>query len=469
MGIINNVKRWLGMLFKSKARNVFDVRSVESDVMQRFIEKCANIYQGKPEWLEEDIKTINFAKTICEEYGKLTMLATSIKVDGSPRAEWLQEQIDNVYFKLREWIEYASAYGTVILKPNGETIDLVLPSRFMVTNEKDGDITGVVFHNSERSNDGKTVYTRLEYHRFVDDTYVITNKCYQGISENDLSKEINIEDSPWKGLKEEVGIIDIDRPLYAVLKTPVANNIDINSPLGMPMFAQVIEELKDLDVAYSRKSEEIYDSQRTTLLDSDRLPIVGENVQLATKAPEQAWSNTSRKLRLPRFVRNVEGGKPEDFYQDIIPVLQTTERSVGIDTLLSQIGFKCGFSNGYFVFNQKTGMVTATQVESDDRRTLNTIKDIRDKFESCLDDLIYALDKFADLYGLAPQGTYEVNYDFGELTYNREEDRLRWWQYVQAGRVPAWMYFTKFEGMTEDEARQMQIEVEATNSLFMAE
>lgn len=469
MGIIKNLKRWLNMVFKGKAKNTFNVKSAESPEMMRFVEMCSDIYRGIPNWLENDVKTINFAKTLCEEYGRLTMLATSIKIDGSARANWLQEQIDKVYYNLRKWVEYATAYGTIILKPNGNSIDLVLPSHFMITNEDDGVVTGVVFYNSAVSNDGKVFYTRLEYHRFVNSVYVITNRCYQGISENDMSKEIIIEDSPWAGLQEEVAIANIDKPLYAVFKTPIANNIDINSPLGMPMFSQVVEELKDLDVAYSRRAEEIYDSQRTTLLDSDRLPLVGENIKLATIAPEQAWDNTKRKLKLPRFIRNVEGGNATDFFQDVQPVLNTTERNEGINSLLSQIGFKCGFSNGYFVFNKKTGMITATQVESDDRRTLETIKDIRDCLESALDDLLYALDKFADLYGLAPIGTYEVTFAFGDITYSEEEDKQTWWKYVMAGKVPAWMYFVKFEGFTEDEAKAMQEEMNTANALFSAE
>ena len=100
-------------------------------------------------------------------------------------------------------------------------------------------------------------------------------------------------------------------------------------------------------------------------------------------------------------------------------------------------------------------MVTATQVEADDRRTIQLIKDVRDNLESCLNDAIYAMSVYADLYGLAPAGAYEVVYDFGDITYNREEDRMRWWQYVNAGKVPAWKYFVKFEGMSEEEARAM--------------
>ena len=105
-------------------------------------------------------------------------------------------------------------------------------------------------------------------------------------------------------------------------------------------------------------------------------------------------------------------------------------------------------------------MVTATQVESDDRRTIQFIKDVRDKLEDCIDGLIYALNVFADLYGLAPVGAYETTYDFGDITYNREEDRARWWQYVVQGKASAWRYFQKFEGMSEEEAKAMIAEAQ---------
>ena len=84
-----------------------------------------------------------------------------------------------------------------------------------------------------------------------------------------------------------------------------------------------------------------------------------------------------------------------------------------------------------------------------------------------MDGLIYALNAFADLYGLAPAGSYEVTFDFGDITYNREEDRARWWSYVQAGKVPAWKFFTKFEGMTEEDAKAMTAEAQpSTPGLF---
>ena len=114
-------------------------------------------------------------------------------------------------------------------------------------------------------------------------------------------------------------------------------------------------------------------------------------------------------------------------------------------------------------------MVTATQVEADDRRTIQLIKDVRDQLESCFNGLIYALDKFADAYALAPRGMYEVVYDFGDITYNREEDKARWYSYVTAGRVPFWYYLVKFEGYTEEDAKAIEQAAQPKERLFGVE
>ena len=439
------------MIFRSKAKEEFNIEPVISQSMEQMIEKCFSIYQGKPYWLddEEHIKTINFAKAVCSETARLTMLGTKITIDGSARAEWLQKQIDNIYFKLRDWVEYGCAYGTIILKPNGKGIDLVTPNNFMITDYENGEITGVVFVNRETV--GKKYYTRLEYHRFVDDVYAITNRCYIGDSENDTSKRIDIAKTPWSELLEESFIQNVNSPLYGVLKMPHANNVDVDSPMGLPIFSDAIEELKDLDIAYSRNSKEILDSKRLVLLDSDRLlPSGGKVAQTGVY-----FKNQRESMGLPDYVKNVYGNGTEDFYQEINPQLDTDTRLSGINALLSQIGYKIGYSNGYFVFNERTGLQTATQVESDDRRTIQFIKDVRDKVEGCLDNVIYALNVFADLYNLAPVGVYEAIYDFGDITYDLETDRARWWGYVVAGKVPAYKYFMKFEGMSEEDSKAM--------------
>ena len=443
------------MKFKGKTQSVFNVESVISGKMESSISRWARTYEGRPDWLAEDpdFRTINFAKSLCEETARLVTLGIGIKIEGDARAKWLQEQIENVYYRLRAWVEYADAYGTCILKPNGRGVDLVLPNDFIVTNAEDGAIKGIVFINREVSANQKKFYTRLEYHRYEDNgNYVITNKCYVGTARDDMDEEISIEESPWKDLTEEVSIENTP-PLYGVLRMPNANNIDIESPLGMSIFSEAMNELRDLDIAYTINNLEIEDSKKIVLLDSDRLVAGGKLSEVNGNFEAQ-----KQLLKLPRFVKNVYGDGNSTFYQEINPTLNTQVRLDGINALLSQIGYKVGFSNGYFVFNEASGIQTATGVESNDRRTIQFIKDIRDKLEDAITGLVNALNTFADLYNLAPVGKYEIHFDFGDITYNYQEDKMTWWGYVLQGKVAFWRYLVKFENMTEEEAKEIEAE-----------
>lgn len=454
------------MIFKKQAEEDFNIQAAEFPEMESLINRCANIYRGAPEWLddEDNIKTINFAKTVCSETARLTTLAIGIQIGGSARATWLQKQINKVYFQIRHWVEYGCAYGTVFIKPNGESLDVFTPADVMIVDYDNQEIKGIIFKDSYTV--GRKYYTRLEYHRFVETTvdgvttypYYVSNRAYVSKSPQSIGNKIDLKQTKWADLMADTPPIlkangeKLDGPLFGVLRTPQANNVDISTPLGLPVFAEGIEELGDIDVAYSRNAGEIKDSQKIALLD-DRL-LMPSGTPVSAMSP-RGMENRRNGMKLPHYVKNVFGQDEKEFYQEINPQLNTDARLAGINALLSQLSYKCGFSSGYFVFNEKTGMVTATQVEADDRRTIQFIKDVRDKLEDCLNGVIYALNVFADLYDLTPVGVYETTYDFGDITYNREEDRARWWQYVVQGKVPAWLFFVKFEGMTEEDAKAM--------------
>lgn len=458
------------MIFSNRAKEEFSVQNITSQEMDVFINKCAGIYRGKPYWLDDEagIGTVNFARFICSETAKLTTLGLSIVIDGdSDRVKVIQKQIDEAKANIRQWVEYAGAYGTIIIKPNGQTIDVVLPNKYMVTDQSNGKITGIVFVNQEVSADGKTYWTRLEYHRWVNELYIVSNKCYKGQSENDLGKPVDIKDTPWNMLEEEVGIENIDSPLFGVLKMPSANSIDVDSPLALPIYTDAIEELKDLDIAYSRNAKEILDSRRIVLMDSDRLvPVKGNmNAQVA------GWDSARKQMHLPDYVQNVFGNGTEDFYQEINPTLNTETRIKGINALLSQIGFKCGFSNGYFVFNETTGYTTATQVTADQARTIQLIEDIRKMLDGCLIDVIKAINVFEDLYGTTGHLVIEdtvstdeldrvIHVHFEPIYTNKEEDRQRALQLTQSGFLPKWYYLHIYEGFTEEEAKALTEEAQ---------
>ena len=472
MSFLGLTQGWLGALIDSRAKEAFGVVPINAEDVDKYIERCASVYNGRPEWVdaENHIKTINMAKSVCSEVARLTMLATGINIEGSARADWMQKQLDDIYSRLRHWVEFGCGYGTIILKPNGGWIDMVLPGQFRITDQQNGKITGIIFKSQEYEPEGKDWYTRLEYHRFVTrptdgkKLYAISNRCYIGKAKHDVNKIISIDKTPWVGLLEDVYIENVEKPMFGVFRTPAANNVDTASPIGLPIFVDALTELEDLDVAYSRNVTEIYESKRMVLLDSDRL-MIGSGTRLTANGGKIV----ARQMGLPDYIKMVEGTGRDDVYHEVNPSLNTEARRTGINDLLSMIGYKCGFSNGAFVLDEKSGVVTATEVESNDRRTIQLIKDVRDQLQNCLDDLFYALDKMADLYSLAPAGDYKILYDFGDITYSYEEDKARWYGYVSAGKIPFWYYLMKFEGFTEQDAKALEKEAQPKETLFGGE
>lgn len=433
-------------MFENEAKKEFNASVIHSDAMEMAVREWNSIYAGSPSWVdkEDGIKTINFAKAISSETARLVTLDIDVNISGSARADLLQKQIDALYPRLREIVEKLCANGTIALKPNGSGVDYVTAENFLVSaTDGNGNITGIIFF--DYYNDGNKYYTRMEWHRFEENAYMISNRAYVSDSRDKIGKPVELTLTPtWGGLLPDVSISKsngerLDKPLFAICKMPSANNIDASSPLGMSIFSEAIEELKDLDIAYSRNAGEIKDSQTIELVGDMMLNKPGTKI-------------SEKKSNLPHHVHMVSADA-NDYYQSIERQLHTEERIKGINQQLSFIGYKCGYSNGYFVFNEKSGMVTATQVESDDRRTIQLIKDIRDCLKFAMNDLIYAMDKYADLYSLSPAGAYEISYAFGDIVYSYEEDKARHWQYVQAGKFPLWRYYVKFEGYSEEEAK----------------
>lgn len=476
MGIIQTIKRWWDSLWKKEAQDKFGVETIESDVMKAALNDWVNIYQGKPDWTlpddsgNVDIESFNFAKKLCNETARLTTLALGITVEGSARADWINSFMESYISRMKnEECEKACAFGYIILKPNGEGIDYVMPWDFCPTHATDGKIDGGIFFDHYHEPGDKWYYKRLEYHRFEDwrvpqnndvRLYRITNKTYKSTGANGIGQECNIKETVWANLQEDAAYENIEKPLFSIFKMPLSNNIDMSSPLGVSIFSNAQKELKSLDIAWTRLEDEIFDSQKITFLGDMLIDEPGRPVR-SRFAPGGAVDKTGKAL--PRWARILPGSNTGDEYHEVNPALQTADRLSGIDHFLNLVGVKCGYSTGQFVLNGRTGHVTATQVEADDRETIQYIKQIRDSFQTATDGLIYALDKYADIYNLAPVGVYEVNYDFGDITYNWEEDRARHWGYVMQGKYPLWLYYTKFEGMSEEEAKLLVAEAKTEN------
>lgn len=446
-------------------QKVFGVELISSPEMNTALNNWARISAGKPPWLnaEDEIESVNMAKHISDTRAKLTTLDLGIAVSGSPRADFLQKLADDLLKRLPDRVAEADRLGGLMIKWNGETWDYILPGNFGITaKNNNGEIVGAIFVSY--TSQGSAHYTRLEYHRFDDKLYKISNKAFKNQlsakGEVTLGSEVPLTKvDAWAHMAPEATIANLEAPLFAYYRVPGANTIDPASPLGLSVFANALTELKAVDVAVSRKNAEVEDSKHITFVGQALI----QNAQ-------------NREIELPRFVKGLGMGLSDtetSAVHEHIPTMLTDQRIKDINFDLSMAGVKCGFSEGVFVMDGQTGMITATQVEADDRDTIQTIKTDRDALKDALEQAIYGADALITLYGLAPIGPYEVNFNFGDITYNYEEDKAAWRTYAMQGWVPKWLYFVKFEGMSEEEAKALTAEAEAAQmekaALFGAE
>ena len=434
---------------------VFGVSLITSSEMDYAIKLWDDISTGKPPWLnsDDDIKTVNMAKHIADTRAKLAMLDIGIAISGSARADYLQTLADDMLKRLPDKFAEAERLGGMVIKWNGDAWDYVMPGNFGVTAMNDnGEIVGAIF--ASHASHGNGHYTRLEYHRFEGDVYIVTNKAFKnelnGTGKYALGRQVVLQSvEEWANLQDEVHILNLEKPLFAYYRVPGVNIIDQTSPFGMAVYANALTELEAIDIAISRKNSEVEDSKHIT--------FVGQGV---------IQNATNKGIKLPRFVKGLGIGLNDNDVTAVhehTPTLLTESRIKDINFNLSMAGVKSGFSEGVFVLDGQTGMITATQVEADDRDTIQTIKTDRDALKEALEQAFYGASAMASLYGTAPLGEYEINYNFGDITYSYEEDKLAWKSYAQQGWIPKWLYFVKFEGMTEEEAKKLTQEAEQAN------
>ena len=444
----------------SSIKRAFGVDLIASNEMNSAIRKWSEISTGQPPWLSEDVTTINLAKHIADYRARLTTLDIGIAISGagsaSSRAEYLQGLADELLNRLPDRISDADRLGGCIIKWNGQSWDFILPGDFGITaKDSNGNITGAIFASYTVQENAS--YTRLEYHRFDGDTYVVTNKAFRNVQainsdETHLGSEIPLEKvDVWANLAPEVRIANVSKPLFGFYRVPGSNIIDSTSPLGLSVFDGALPELRALDVAISRKNDEIEDSRHVTFVSQSAIQYAER--QNDSRNPAKV------KIKLPRYVMglgvDVNNG---DGIHEHTTTLQTEQRIRDINFDLSLAGVKSGFSEGVFVLDGQTGMITATQVEADDRDTIQTIKTDRDALKTALDQAFYGADVLATLYNLAPAGEYEVVYNFGDITYSYEEDKASWQRYVTNGWVAPHRYLMRFEGMSEEDARALVAE-----------
>lgn len=430
----------------------------------------------KPPWAVEGTRTIRFSNTVARELATLITQNIDIKTEAvygnSNKATFIQEVLDKSFLKnAQENIEKMIRLGGIMAKWNGNGIDYIPPDRFLVTEfDSNGEITGAIFF-SYYSDKGK-YYTRSEWHRYETvirrnedgaaetvKIYLISNKAFISDNADEIGREISLKNTRWADIEPETRIEGLEKALFSYLKCSYSNTVDVDSPLGVSLFSECVEELRWLDIAMSTLGVETENSAPVMFVDNSAIQYA-----------------TNNGIKLPKFVKGMDMGiTPEKTIQEWTPTLQVTSRTDGINFYLSIISYKCGFDPGYFVFNgQSISIATATQVEATERRTVNTVLSFRNLLDrpnsngdgraGFVHDIAYIIDTMSVMAGESvPEdyGNYKLYCDFADLTANKEENKAFDYQLAQQGYMSKVRFLVRNLGMTEEEAKTMVAEAQA--------
>ncbi len=382
---------------------------------------------------EVEVQNPNYKEPEPDEYGNIvptTEPQTVVEerpVGNTDRAEYLNTQYSKLKRQLRKQIEYGIAKGGLVIKPyivvntplegsdNDTDVDIEFDfiqadAFYPLAFDAAGKITEAAFIQTKTEKD--TVYRRLEYHKWENNTVTVINKAYKsetnimdnGMSGVDLGHEIPLQTvSEWKDLEEKIIIKNVQQPLFAYFKVPDANTVDTSSPLGVSGFSRAVNLIKDADMQYSRLLWEYEGGELAIDIDRDALNTVEGH---------DGIQHTVQNHLQSRLFRKVDLGEATT-YQPFAPSLRDLSYRDGLNTILMRIEDACSLSRGTLSDSADIAR-TATELKILKQRSYQANADLQQSIEQTLKDVVYIMNTYCSLYEITAEGEYDVSFEWDD-------------------------------------------------------
>ncbi len=343
-----------------------------------FVEKFHkyNIYNGT-KYVAREMERLNMAKTICEDWASL-ILNERVQIRTNNNFDKTLQEIlakNNFYRRANQLVELAFAFGTgafvEYLDADGEVvIDYVRAGMIYPLSWENGYINECAFGSTRETANGKQIY--LQIHRLGEGkTYVIENHMVDEDG-NELPLPEDMAEEVETGSSE---------PLFQVFYPNIVNNIDIDSPMGISVFANAISQIKCCDVIYDSYINEYVTGRRRILVPLNMAKILmGENG--TTKPVFDA------KETVFYAIPDDRNGNTKIESMDIS--IRAQEHDLGMEKALDMLSFKCGLGTGRYKF-VAGGVKTATEVISEKSELYQQLKKHENVIGEALTGMVHAI------------------------------------------------------------------------------
>lgn len=345
------------------------------------------VYNGKKHTNHKRL-TLNMAKRVCEDWANLLLNEkTDITVSDAHSQEVLHRTLMDCKFwqKGNEGIEKSFALGigafvTVVdgmgINEDGTLADtskskvkvkFVNATKIIPVTFEDEEITECAFINV---NSGRT-YVSIHMKNDAGN-YEIHNITCEGDGDNLSIAKLND--------KEQHEIFDTQSslPWFQIIKPNLANNIDINSPLGISVFANAMDNLKEIDLVFDSYANEF-------ILGKKRIFVNAKNWAVDSRTGEEYDVFDSNDVVIYQLPEADDG---KQTITDQTQTLRVADHISALQNQLNLFGYKCGLGTEHYKFDS-AGVATATQIVSVNSEMFRNMQ----KHETLINDVLVGMVK----------------------------------------------------------------------------
>ena len=398
--------------------------------------------------------SLGMGKKLCEDWANLLMNEkVQITLEGQKEQDFIDLVLteNNFTVKANEMQEMKSALGTVAYVPrvigqeisesgdivpgnaSGIVLDYVTIENIYPLSWQNGYISECAF-SSEVTRGGKD-YLYLQIHRREDNgNYVIENRIYRYDNEQLADEQlVNV-----KGFENIPPVVHTgsDKRQFVIDRPNIANNVNYLLPTGIAIYANAIDVLQGVDIAYDSYVNEFK-------LGKKRIMVKPSAAQYLDGTPAFDPDDVVFYV-MPEDTEDGAVVTPIDM------TLRTAEHNTGIQDQLNILSSKCGFGETYYRFDGGS-VATATQVISENSTMFRTIK----KHEIVLGQALVELCRILLRLGNTAMNAglnedVEISIDFDDsIIEDKQTDFSRDMQLLSAGIMNDWEFRMKW--MNEDE------------------
>ena len=393
------------------------------------------------------------AKKVSEDWANLLFNEkVAVTLEGKSEQEFYDEvtKENNFRVKCNEMQEKKAALGTgayvfsVTGVPVGEEgavegngnsikIDYVAAQDIIPLSWDNGIISECAFAIEKTIKAQKYVYCQI--HHLVNGTYDIENHLYKKDNEQ-LSETEMKEVEGFENVSPTVHT-GSDKRWFVIDRLNIVNNSSMDNPMGISAFANAIDQLRGVDVAYDSYVNEF---------------ILGKKrIMVKPSAMKDIDGNMAFDANDVTFYVMPEDAHDDSVIHEIDLSLRTDAHKTGIQDMLNMLSTKCGFGESHYKF-ENGSIATATQIISENSTLFRTIKKHEIILEDVLVEIARIILRLGNTYlGQSLNEDVEISVDFDDsIIEDKGTEFQRDVQMLSMGILQPYEFRMKW--MNEDEA-----------------